>query len=290
MLNETKLPDKLIDYDENFQDLFNSLKAKVTNQTEESPPPSRLSTHDINTEKMTGCKVLANIKPFDALNVIKALPLVRYKLRHDTKQEIRTKSSLSNVEMRLIRNHVGVIDVQTLRNITASILHDDKNTADSIALLYINLRAITHITNRFLHILESFRNIEDYVLFNNEKSIRDRIQQLQIEVMSQNFTSLSMSIQDYDTSLIESKQKAIALLRHDVKRETRRRGLITTHTSQMIRIEERDTFLERNAKIEDEEKILWELEFLQNEAEGDIKAINISMSGEIQREYEAIER
>ena len=237
-----------------------------------------------------GYKVVMDITPSDALNVILALPLVNYKLANDPKQEITTRSSLKDIEMRLTRDHIGIIDTEMLLNSTAAILDDTNTIVDSNTLFYINLRAISHIEKQFLRSLEKLNELEGILTSNGDESIKGRIKDLNDEIASKNFKTILESINDFDSEIEVVKELTLRMMQQNVKSETRLRGLRVNSMSQVARRQEREQYVQHMDQIEDDAKLSWELDFLQSEIDTDIKIIKSSTNSEIQRLQEGLTR
>lgn len=112
----------------------------------------------------------------DAVQAIKALPLRRYRLANDTKQNVLVAKGESKDEARS-RTHIGIIDEDVLSNFIDPALYDGREL-DNVLIQYVNLEAISGLAEELdtiksqLRVLKSFTS-DDSEVFASIKGMKD---------------------------------------------------------------------------------------------------------------------
>ena len=249
-----------------------------TNQTH-----SRVNTSDSHSS----VQKIDDIGSLEALDIILRLPLVRYKIQNDAKPETRTAASRDDIELRLTRNHVGVIELIKVDK-SALDLHEKK--IDYKALFAINLKAISHLDRVFSSYMQRCFELNSYLLSDSTGSLSERLTSLKEKVLHEEFITLADAINKYEAALVERDQGILALLGNKVHAESRSRILEAVFRSQIQRIKIQHDFTEHTSKVEAEAKISQEIDFLEMDFASDLEIEAMFKIGNLHREKIKLKR
>ena len=252
-------------------------------------PVSNETLRDSLTWSNAGVHIINEISSTSALNAINKIPLMSYIVRGDAKEDTLLSTPSDDVEYRLTRRHVGVLDLIALEQIIPEALTEDFGLDGNVLIAY-NLKAIGKLASIVDELFEKINFLSSILQSDAQNSISMRTSVIRQILDGATFKTPEQILSEVAALEANFTIQKLALFSRQFRAASLLRDLEENAATRISMIEHKDASAEKIFQTEHQILADRDIAILEKEADTDASIEGIYMTGEIERIEISLER